>query len=280
MDVRIEIAGDRVILKQDEQEALSVPLTTFLASLVERSDTAPFPDAIPEGVVFVRRRGDFVALVIEEKPKARTVSWLTDDSPKHFGPDARYRKVRLAFPFVVLVIVFRGGNLTGLQQCFYRREPLTSLDNPLCFPNLYNVANGHGQLCWLCLANLRQDLSGLTWAERVRTIQQHLWGGGWNRSSEVHEGMSYWGAMRPDRRLDTLESWEQESRRDPYFAVNVDWKPVGKTVGQVVDEMLAALTTARPPNSFRDLVRVLAQAANGDRGKDRMLALKLMAGAG
>jgi hypothetical protein len=258
MELRIEIAADRVVCRQDGRSAFAASLKDFLAALVDRADSLSLQDAIPEGVRFVRRRGDAVILVIEEKPQLRTVRWLADESSAAFGRGATYRMVRLAFPFIVAVLAFRGGRLTGYQQCFYRTAPLNQLSDPLLLPNLCNVAAGYGQQCWLCLANLRTDLALLSWNDKVGEIRRHLWGAGFNRSSEVHEGMSYWSTMRTiDRRFATLDMWERASREDPFFPLAIPWKPSGQTVGDVIEQMVACLSPP-PPTTLVQLAEALS----------------------
>jgi hypothetical protein len=144
---------------------------------------------------------------------------------------------------VVLIIVLRNGQLTGYQECFYRISALQYLSDPLFFPNLYNVAQLREQPCWLCLANLGPLPQ--SWEEKIRIIRNHLWGGGFNKSSEVHEGMSYWHVMRHiDRRVKSLEAWEAASRIDPLFPLRVKWQPVGLNAGQVMQELLSYVTPA------------------------------------
>jgi hypothetical protein len=256
MDLRIEIAADTVVCRQNGVTAFSASLKDFLATLAERTDAEPLAEAIPDGVRFVRRRGDAVVLVLEETPQVRTVNWLEDERGAPFGRGAKYRMARLAFPFVVVVLAFRGGTLTGFQQCFYRTARLSSLSDPLLLPNLYNVANGYGQRCWLCLAGLRTNLAELSWNDKVREIRGHFWGAGFNRSSEIHEGMSYWSTMRAiDPRVDSLDAWERASLADHYFTLNVAWRPAGVTVGGVIDEMIARVSPPAPTT-----VAQLAQA--------------------
>ncbi len=270
MELCIEITGERVCCRQDGKEAFSASLADFLARVVTHSDSIALPDAIPEGVRFIRRRGEVVVLVIEEKPQMRTVRWLADNSPVPYGQGAVYRTARLAFPFLVLVVTLYGGALTGYQQCFYRTAPVQRLDDPLFFPNLYNVAKGYRQLCWLCLVNMKKNLSALSWEEKVREIRTHLWGAGFNQSSEVHEGMSYWQAMRHvDPRLRSLAVWEEESKKAPFFPLTVKWQPVGKTVGEVVDEMLSAVAPPPVPPSVEGLSQLLnlCPTKNGTRRK-------------
>jgi hypothetical protein len=243
MDLRIEIVADQVIFRQDGIKAFAAPLKDFVSAVAERADSS-FPlDMVPEGVRFVRWRGNAVVLVVEEKPQLRTVRWLADESSVPFGTGAVYRTARLAFPFIVSVLAFRDGGLTGFQQCFYRTAPLSRISDPLLLPNLFNVAAGHGQLCWLCLANLQVDLKPLPWNDKLREIHRHVWGAGFNRSSEIHEGMSYWSAMRNvDRRFDTIDTWAQASREDRYFPLKVCWKPSGKTVGDVIEQSIDSVS--------------------------------------
>ncbi len=251
MKVAFVLSGDRAVCTQDGKEALSIPLPEFLARLADRTDQLALTEPIPEGMRFIQRRGNATVVVLEEKPQVRTVRWLADDSPVPFGKGAVYRTVRLAFPFVVFVIVFNDGRLTGVQQCFYRVEPIGSLDDMLYFPNLYNCARtppGRGPLMesWLCLVNLNADLGRLSWAGRLQQVHQHIWGGGFNRSSEVHEGNSLWQTMKPDPRLSTVDRWAEESLKDPFFVLSVPWRPAGKTVRQAASEMLSMVAPCHP----------------------------------
>jgi hypothetical protein len=258
MDIRLEIVGERVVCKQGGRETLSAHLSDFLEAVLHRADAMLLPDAIPEGVRFIRRRGEVVVLVLEEQAQVRTVRWLADDSPAPLGRGARYRTARLAFPFVILILAFREGGLTGYQQCFYRASPLRSLQDPLYFPNLYNVASAYRQACWLCLTGLKDNLTGLLWEEKLRAVRKHFWGAAFNASSEIHEGMSYWRAMRGvDPRVASLDAWEAATKQDPFFPLTVLWRPAGKTVGQVLIEMLNAIAPHRPPSSAAELGALL-----------------------
>ena len=268
MNVRVEIVAEEVTCRQDGQVAFSAPLKDFLGAVVARSEHQTFPEAIPEGVRFIRRRGDVTVLVLEERPALRTVRWLADDSPDAYGKKAVYRTARLAFPFVVLVIAFRAGALTGYQQCFYRVAPLHSWSDALFLPNLFNVANAYGQPCWLCLANLKKKLTRFSWNEKVRTIWTHVFGASFNRSSEVHEGMSYWGAMRGiDPRVASLSAWEEASKSDPFFTLRVPWQPLGKDIGRIMEEMLSAIAPPQFPDTVTGLVQVLSSISG--RGAKR-----------
>ena len=140
-----------------------------------------------------------------------------------------------------MLLVFRGGLLTGLQQLYYRREPLDSTQasrQELLLPNLLNVAEGYGQRCWVCLQNLEIKPSA-PWATKIDAIIDHVFSAAFNRSSEVHEGNSYWGAMKSlDPRLESIEAWEQASKENPLFVLDVPWKAADTTVGAELQSML------------------------------------------
>ena len=260
MDARIEVVGDQITYRQNGKVVRSVDLGEFVRLLTERSDRMALPGAIPEGVRFIQQRDDSTALVIEEKPQVRTLKWIDEKSKVPFGPGARYREVRLAFPFVVLIVVLRGGALTGFQQCFYRRSALRQLDDELLFPNLYNVAKAYKQTCWLCLANMRKDLAPLSWENKVREIRSELWAASFNRSSEMHEGMSYWQAktqVAADPRVASLAAWEEASREEPTFPLSVERRATGQAVGQTMEGMLSMVSPASSPSSVAELVQLL-----------------------
>jgi hypothetical protein len=283
VEIKIVLSGNRAVCVQDGQEALSTSLAEFVDRLAGRSDGVALSDIIPEGVRYARRRGDATVVVFEDRPQARTVRWLADESPVPFGPGAVYRTVRLAFPFVVIIVVFNQGCLTGVQQCFYRTAPIGWLDDALFFPNLYNCAQtpagrGHSMESWLCLANLKAEMSSLTWEQRSRLIHDHVWGGSFNRSSEVHEGNSHWQAPKPDPRVATLQRWAEESGKDPYFPLTVAWRPYGRNLGATVESMLSMI--APPPKPVADASALINLLLAKPRGRRERWAEMLQAVAG
>ncbi|MDR3703758.1 MAG: hypothetical protein P4L56_29180 [Candidatus Sulfopaludibacter sp.] len=283
MDIKIILSGNRAVCLQDGKEAFAAPLSDFVERISGRGDAMTLNGPIPEGVRHAQRRGDATVLVLEDRPQTRTVRWLADDSPAPFGPGAVYRNVRLAFPFVVIIVVFNAGRLTGVQQCFYRTEPIQSLQDPLFYPNLYNCAQtpqgrGYSMESWLCLANLKDDFGPLTWEQRSQLIHHHVWGGAFNRSSEVHEGNSLWQSVKADPRVSTVERWAEESRQNPYFPLTVPWRPYGKSVGETADAMLATVAPERPVTDAASLVGMLL-ARPASRRARWMEMLQSVAGA-
>src|SRR6185369_12402806 len=108
-----------------------------------------------------RANGRTTAVVIEMPPGPRQVRWICANARDQV--DGKVEKRRLSFPWLVLVVVFSEGELTNVQQAFFRTAPLATLDDRLCFTNLLNVARGYNQDSWFCLFNLDRSLARLGW---------------------------------------------------------------------------------------------------------------------
>lgn len=252
----IDIQGDTVRLYSDKQALTPVKVQAFVDALVQQSERPVFPGMLIDGMRFVRMQGASTAVCLELPPQVRTVRWLDNASPAEFGRHAQYQQVRLAFPYIIILVTFWNGALTGQQQLFYRTTPIASADDALFLPNLYNVAQAYDQLCWLCLQKLG-SLAAVAWENKLRRIIEHLWSA-FNRSSEVHEGNSYWGKMRElDSRLQSVDDWQCHSVADPLFVLSVPWQPAEVTVRQIMDAQLAATTRTRPFMTDQDLIAVL-----------------------
>ena len=255
----IQIVGDRVTLRQGSQPLVAATLPDVLRELARSSERTPSCGILPRDVRLWCERGDATAVVVEVPPHARTVRWLVDGSRAAYGRGARYAQYFLAFPYVELLLVFRRGGLTGLQQLYYRRAPLGA-DGELLLPNLYNVAQGYGQRCWVCLANLR-DLSGESWPDKVYAVTDHVFAAAFNRSSDVHEGNSYWTAMRDvDPRVASLDAWQEATRQNPRFAIEVPWKAAGTTVTAELSAMLDRVVAPLAVSTATDLAGVVTRA--------------------
>ena len=64
-----------------------------------------------------------------------------------------------------------------------------------------------------------------------------------------------------DPRVASLQAWKKASAKDPYFVLDVPWKPVGKSIETVMEEMFEKRRTkAFPPDATS-----LAQLLNGVR---------------
>jgi len=233
-----------------------------MTAAARRADFSPSCGVLPPGVRYWKERGNAVALAIEFGPHTRAVQWLSDDSPTPFGSHARYQQRSLAFPYIVILVALARGGLTGYQQLFYRREPL-HLDAELLLPNLLNVSpDSYNQKAWLCLANM-DDISELSWNDKIDAIGKHVFCGGWNRSSDVHEGASYFSLMQElDPRIASAQAWEQASQASPWFMLELGWKPSGLTLAEEMDRMLSQVSRVRPPSCAEDLQGIITKLSS------------------
>jgi hypothetical protein len=82
-------------------------------------------------------------------------------------------------------------------------------------------------------------VSALAWPAKLHKIADHVFTSGWNRSSEVHEGNSYWSAMREiDPRVASAAAWQEASRQNARFALEVAWRPADTTTSAELAAMM------------------------------------------
>ncbi len=256
----VRIVGERALVRQGGQTLAEVPLEHLMQSFSGASRRPPSCGYLPEGVRLWDERGDSVGLVLEIPPDARSVRWLQKGSRVPFGRGAKYHRAYLSFPYCVVLLVFRNGSLTGQQQLYYRTRPLGGEDR-LLLPNLFNVASGYEQTCWVCLANMK-DVRALSWSKKIEAVRLHLFSAAFNESSEMHEGNSYWtSGAAVDPRLASVEAWEKATRQDPFFALGVRWKPARTTARAELREMLDRVAAPRNIRSATDLAGAVTAVA-------------------
>jgi hypothetical protein len=255
-ELEIRIAETRVVLRQGGTSVLVCRLGDFVRELASRGDRArPSCGIPPSGTRLWLERGDAVALAIEIAPHARTVTWQTDASEASRGPMAEYKRYFVAFPYVILLILFQGGAVTRCQV-FYRSRSLDEGDESLLFPNLYNVTPRNQVKASVCLQNLG-SVKRLSWPRKVAAIVDHIFTAAFNRDL----GDSLWVSMKEsDPRVSSMEKWEEETRRDPRFVLDVPWKSAGTTVTAELSKMLDAAVAPLEPQTVNDLINLVALA--------------------
>jgi hypothetical protein len=264
----IRIVENRVVLEQGGQTLTDVRLDRFVTEMVSAHDRGPGDRVLPRNVRMWVERNDAVGVVLEVQPGPRTVRWLDEKSREPYGPGAKYGNYYLSFPYVVVLLVFRRGALTGLQQLYFRTASLDEGED-LLLPNLYNVSLGYGQRCWVCLQNV-PDVGRLSWPRKIAAVEQHLFSAAFNKSSEVHEMNSYWGSMKGlDPRFKTAEEWQAATRENPYFSLDVGWKPAETTASKELRAMLDRVIIAPKLRTAEDLTPFITRAVSSASGKRR-----------
>lgn len=209
---------------------------------------------------------DFTLCILELEPALRRLDWINPDSPIDFGPEASYSPRKLATPFIVMKVPFRNGRILPTTELFYRNEPLNGLDNELFWPNLLNVSpNSYGCTSWICTQYLHSEPMKPGIAGGLHALLTHLWGGSFNRSSEMNEGKSGFSKAREDKidkRVCDVIRWEKESIEDPKFILNVKWKSTGLTIRKLIEKELQGNRVIRDLGDTGELADVLISCRN------------------
>ena len=269
----VTIHGTEVSASSPEGQTASMPLEAFLAKLAGRSmDTGGV--VLPDGIKAVLSEGSITIWVYECPPAVQRLLWIAPDSPVPFGPGTKYRSVRLALPYLIMLVVFAAdtrGNLqlTSANECFFRVEPLKSLDDPLLFPALLNCSCFEPQegrpLSWICTQHLKPtpamhnpDISKRLTAN-FEALRHCLLETGFNLSSEHHEYSSWFSqSQKVDPRLATVEAWEAATAENSLFVLEVPWLPAKHTVRQVAERIFKQQQArAKAPRAASALARIV-----------------------
>lgn len=234
-----------------------------LIDVVRRNSVVGFDESpLPKNnLAWKVEAGPLTICIVELEPAFRLLQWIHPESPIPFGPEAVYTPRRLATPYVVLKVPFLHGRITK-AELFYRTRPLERLDDELYWSNLLNVSpHSYGCRAWICTQYLMKENPQPGVMPGLNALLHHLWGGGFNRSSEQHEGSSAFkkaGEDQVDPRVTDVERWEQESIKNPRFVLDVKWKPVGVTVRQLIQEELDRNKANRDLSRTGELVNLLS----------------------
>jgi len=263
---------DRVMLMREGEAGFrrQVSLSAFLDALSrfngDQADEIP-----PPGAKASWSRGYDKVLLLEIPPQSKVVRWICRDSVAKYGKGVKDAPVSLAFPYIEIMLHFRKGALSGNQRLYYRTRPVESSSDVLHQSNLLNVSDvPNGQRAWLCLQSFKVD-PATTWEQKIKSLITFMWTWTFSESSEHHEGNSYFQRNRRlDKRIHTVEAWQEATRQNPNFVLDINWPAMLNqktgaplTVGDVVSEMLGASTGPRitRSNQLVNLARTLPAKA-------------------
>jgi hypothetical protein len=242
MPDQLTLKDGKVLLTTEEGQRVERPEADLVAMLRDEFVPPLGATALPDGVKFCEWRPPLMLIVHQLPPHVRQFRWIAPDSPAQFGPGTVYRKVRLSIPYAVTFALYAVQNgrsfLAGNNELYFRNEPLRGRDDRLGYPALLNVSRlvtPKRERTWVCTQYL-QWRPETDWTGQLQALLEHTWNGGFNLSSEHHEGASWYGASKgvhPD--LHPVERWEQASAANDAFALGVPWKPAPLTVAEVMD---------------------------------------------
>ncbi len=226
-------------------------------------------------------------------PAVHHVRWISPKSEvchKTPGRTVLYDDRLIALPYVLIVAVFvrdTAGRLvlSGKNEAYFRTAPLEDADDELLFPALLNISKfprhsaASMPLSWICTQylSLRKLAAEPDFNARVRgslkALRSTMLEAGFNYSSEHHELTSHWSvAAKKIPEVADLDRWEQLSREDPLFALNVPWLPAtwgGRklTVKRLADRIERLMSKPAPPLDSSDALArfVFERSPNGKR---------------
>lgn len=277
----VSIEGDeaRVALREGAEGSMK------LVDLVARI-RASGPDSgggvLPDGVkALLPTPGGFVA-VHQTPPSVFGFRWIAPDSEAAYGPEARYRPVRIALPYVVVLAVYERGprgvaQLSTRNECFFSNQSLdpNGVETELCYPALLNCSKfpdgPEHPISWICTQNLnpadfagRRDTAAAL-RDGLTALLRHLFESGFNFSSEHHELNSWYSETVEagvDPRIASVEDWEKASDEDPLFVLDVPWLKTGLTLRAIAERIHARSARGkRGIASSADLARLILNAA-------------------
>jgi hypothetical protein len=255
-EARLAIEETEAIATSPEGKTARMPLETLLAKTAAGQMTTG-PVILPDGIKVVLSQGPITIWIWESPPRVYHFDWIANDSTQPFGQGTKYRNVRLALPYVIVLATF-ARNEAGLPQlvsaneCFFRNAPLKQFEDELCYPALLNCSKfsppeGH-PLSWICTQHLRVNpkMQGRNAAERYcagfEALRHCLLETAFNYSSDHHEAASWFSESRAvDPRLHTVEAWQEATAKDPLFVLEIPWLKTGLNVRQVTDRVFSNL---------------------------------------
>jgi hypothetical protein len=245
MSDRLTIQDGKVTLTTEEGQTLERPESDF-RKMVQQEVLPPLNGAaFPDGIKFLKWRPPTMVLVHQMPPHVRQLRWISNGSPKDFGPGTQYETVRLSMPYAItFAVYFQCGEqlvLSPSNELYFRNQPLHSLNDSLGYAALLNISRiqtATRTVSWICTQHLKHS-PNMDWCQQLEALLEYTWNGAFNRSSERHEGQSMYGFSQgghPD--LHPIQRWCQATEANETFALSVNWKPVPQNVGELMDCML------------------------------------------
>lgn len=210
----------------------------------------PLP-LLPPGVRWLCQQKDLLFLVVEHPPQCRT---LLISNEKIGGQD--YQTYRLAFPYIVYLLTFYRRSFEEMKM-FYRSGPLADTNDKLYYTNLPNVRGepGHYGTQRVCLRYRPEMLENRPLAETVPALIDFFWSTGFNQDIGAS---SFERARSLDSRLSSLGDWEEATRANPLFMLEVAWEPTEKTIPDLWLECLKLHgETVQPVSTAAELADIL-----------------------
>ena len=280
----VQIKGDQAQAVSPEGQAVSIPLSELIQK-VNPPLMSTRGIMLPDGVRWLRPIPGGLVVAHQTSPSVYNLKWIAKESRSKFGSGTRYRSVRIALPYLIVLAVYseRKGRLclTNRNECFFLNRPLESEDDELRFPALLNCSkfdpDDERPLSWICTQNMdrgefeEEEDPGRYFRQSLKALLQHLLSTGFNYSSEHHELTSWFSATVKagvDPRLSSVEEWEKATAKDPLFVFEVPWLSTGRSLKNVADRVSGMLDENRSIKSASDVARLIFNSHRPTRSRE------------
>ncbi len=266
---------EQAALIQEEVGQLLRNIGKQIIKEIGQEDTSSQVDIslLPIGTKFLHDDGYYTHILIEQEPQQRIINFsggfftaagewnaIRARSPKAYITG---RSMSLAFPYLLYLIVFVRGEFSRLHL-YYAKKPVTSLQDEIYLPSLPNIYED----CHVCMHGLASH--GKSLGDRAREAIGDFWQSEFN---DAEFNYHYAPSRRLDKRIANIWHWEKESKKNPLFVLDVNWRPAGKlkdiltakvgqTISQPVETLQQKLKTAINGSSSEIAERV-ADRLNG-----------------
>ncbi|HEX6813629.1 MAG TPA: hypothetical protein VF384_18565 [Planctomycetota bacterium] len=244
----LRIEGDQVLATDRVGSKFGMSVGEFVEALLATSPHRASTMVMPPGCKMLDVGRNTIVAVHETAPRIHSLTWIRSDSPHEYGPRATFRQVRIALPYVVLLVAFQratGPNwaTSPAVAVFFRCEPVTARSDRLLLPALLNCMANDALVSQLCTQGLDPSVAKPGLGEEVLTrgiagMHAHLFASRFNRHPEASgrpSGFTVTAGTSVDSRLRSIEAWEAATLAEPGFACGARWIDAKRSLGDVID---------------------------------------------
>lgn len=224
----------------------------MVETMLQEENSLLLTKPLPEGIKFIDRRGASLVVVHQQPPIVRNLRWIHPDSPYDYGDGTTYTHYRVSVPWSVIVAGFKINKANAtleFSELYFRNHGIHAINDELYYPSLLNISvlnNSHAWICTQYLGNKRGS-----WMDVLQKLHNHCWNGGFNYSSEHHEGLSWFSRYNDCDAVYPIENWVQKSKQDACYGTKVAWKKAPFRLNQLIDYFHDRLGYSRPSLAVR-----------------------------
>ena len=228
-----ELSAQLVEMSSEHDVALADAIGSHLQDEDVREDYL-----LTDNLKFYRNFGERQLVVLEEKPKLRTLYMDLRFNQPQIGShgegsfdkgDDHSEHITLALPYVVYVVNTVKNRDSGYSyydmHLAFSNVPLKNLKQTVTVPLLPNMGDDSGRPTHLCCRNLRSRQ--LTPMEVAQDVITQFWQSQFNY-------MLYRPKHMP-KQFSTFEGWAERSKENPLFALEVDWPGYAYTLSSTLN---------------------------------------------